>query len=64
MRNDTRPARNAETADRLIRLLYGGEDERWLHQAGIYGVVRSTPLLDELEGLVAVVNLGQYDLST
>ena len=68
IKHEPRPAENIMKTKRLIKLLYNDEhvtDTNWLHKRRTKdGHSKKSPLLEDVEALGSVVDLGVGDLST
>lgn len=62
--NCPRPQASIDKTNRLIKLLYGDEETKWLQKHTKAGTIKKSPLLEDLEALGSVVDFAHGNLDS
>ena len=58
IKHEPRPQENIDKTNRLVKLLYGDAESKWLQKRDKQGNLRKSRLLADLESLAEMVDLG------
>ena len=64
IKHEPRPQENIDKTNRLVKLLYGDAESKWLQKRDKQGNLRKSRLLADLESLAEMVDLGLGTLDT